>query len=81
MRIFRSRFLHEQIIFGLLIWGLEKMDILLKHWIGAVCLYWTALKTQLAIYKLGDFLPVNYTPIFTPQTVGGFINNILAHQD
>ncbi len=26
----------------------------------AVCLYWTALKTQLAIYKLGDFLPVNY---------------------
>ncbi len=27
----------------------------------------------------GIFLPAHYTPIFTPQTVGGFINNILAH--
>ncbi len=32
----------------------------------AVCLYWTANKTQLTIYKLGDFLPAHYSPIYYP---------------
>ena len=39
------------------------------------------LKLNWLYTELGDFLPVHYTPIFTPQTVGGFINNILAHHD
>ncbi len=39
------------------------------------------LKLNWLYTELGDFLPVHYTPIFIPQTVGGFINNILAHHD
>ncbi len=39
------------------------------------------LKLNWLYTELGDFLPVHYTPIITAQTVGGFINNILAHHD
>jgi hypothetical protein len=40
--------------------------ILLRHWIRAACLYWTALKTQLAIYRTGGFSPCTLYPDFYP---------------
>ena len=46
--------------------ALSKIMRLLRRSGRAVCLYWTAHKTQLTIYKLGDFLPATLFPDLLP---------------
>jgi hypothetical protein len=44
----------------------SKTKVVLRHWIRAVCLYWTALKTPLTIYRTGGFSPCTLYPDFYP---------------
>ncbi len=58
---------------------LMKKFLLLRHRIGAVWLYWKALKTQLAIYKTGGFFSLHTIPRFLPPKPLADLLTIYSH--